>query len=466
MQIQHLQIQYWKAHRMMKVWYVRLKAKRHYYDAKVIASMHYPRRKKRRYFSIWHKIYLLRKQYRFETLSRMQVALGISITRGTLNRLKARKVMKMWYQEATVQLRIDHARQWRLKFCKGQCFRAWLNFVDLIRGEMAQNDHRRSVADRMRRLCINESDKEDSSRKLVSCHKGIIKNGVDEAIDRRKRYDSLVDEAVLEIQMQERRRRFRKQKEALHNEWTRRWKIEENQRINRTKKNVEAWLKTWEGMNKSMKYTKMLQRDLNFPASTLSTSCTDIALCILDSHIGHRGVLSEVFFEELDNISRDNILSRDRFEQHLKDTAIPLTLHQSRDIFEGVEPLTNDYVTSVTALKKAMYNTYKSHGQESSRWKKYIDPAHNTCVLHNVIEGKKIMDFHLDRQTLKAVARDYFLSREIVDERRKIQDERKSDFECANQIWAVSVIQRSWRSRKRVEKIHRRILLKRKTCVA
>ncbi len=394
----------------------------------------------------------------------MQVALGISIVRGTMSRLKARKVMKMWHQEATVQLRIDHARQWRSKFCKDRCFGAWLNFIDLIKGEVAQNDHRRSVADRMKRLCTTEKDKEYSNRGILKtrCHEEFIGGGLSEAINRRNRYDSSVDKAVLDIQTQERRARFRREKEILYREWTRRWDIEEEQRIRCTKKKVEAWLKTWEGRNKSMKYTKNLQRELTFPASTSSTSCTVIALCILDSLIGHQGVLSDIFFYELDAISTEGILSRDRFEQYLKDIAVPLSLVQCRDIFEGVEPLMNDCMISITALKKAICNTYIYHGQESSRWKKYIDPAHNSCVFHNVIEGSKLMDFRLDKRALNAIARDYFLSRDTVQERRKIREERKNDFEITNQIWAVSVIQCSWRSRKRVRKTRRRILLKKR----
>eukprot|EP01083_Nonionella_stella_P307302 1079535_1 len=123
-----------------------------------------------------------------------------------------------------------------------------------------------------------------------------------EARDRRIHYEASVDMALIEVQKREKRARFKEQKEKLKSLWASRWAIEEDQRIRRARKKVLRWMRSREGKNKIAKYVKRLERELNYPTTTISTSCAVIALSVLDSRVAMEDILSITFSKCLERL--------------------------------------------------------------------------------------------------------------------------------------------------------------------
>jgi hypothetical protein len=450
-------MRYWKAKRLIQAWY-----KMHVRTLDFDATDTLVRHKKRKYLLLWHKSTTLLKKYTLNTKKCKDIALATSIINTTRLKLIARQMLLKWWEEVVVFRRICEARIWSRSLSLRSHFKVWQSNVDNRRLQQNQKDHRLLIFEELQRIkSDHENDEVESSTILDnSSHQLQLaqKHSQDEA-NRRTAYNLLVNN-VMALHEKDRKARYEQQKRDHHAAWKLKWEQKEKQMVDEAVKRTNIWLRSRDGKDKIMKHLKMMERQLQNPElSSTSTSPASIALSLLDSRMGHKGLLSDELFEELGRRT-GRVITRTAFGDFLTTHQFHLDPKDVRDIFDGVGD-DGGKTIKLYALKEAMIESRASSGVEGCQWKKYIDPANQYVVFHNVIQNKKTMDYRLNRRIMREIVMDKLLYTVITKERKRIFVEKKVDLETEVKTAAATRVQSFWMSRKNVESTHRRVRLRR-----
>ena len=411
-------MRYWKAKTMIQAWNKHAVSSMNQRKLKPLVKEAFVRNKTRRYFLVWHETTCLRRSYGWKSKPLKDISLGVSIMNVTWLRLKARTMFCVWHEEVITDRVIDDTRWWRLKYCLRTHFTAWVCYVDSIRLEQNQNDHRRCVSETLQNMKEHDKRIESDTTPQKSSPQPSFKDSQDV-------YKLTVAKAERAFQRREREAAYQKEKNDLRLEWRMRWEQEENRRIIEVTERTTRWLTSKDGKNNITMYIKMMRQ---FPSTTPSPAV--IALSLFDSKLGHQGLLADAFFEGLERITNSDTIHRSEFEEYLQECECRLSPSEINDICDG-DGRGDTNVVNLSALKDALSESHACTGIEGSQWKKYIDPVHQMIVFHNVMENKVLRA--PNRQTMKAIATDHFLHHDIIKERRNIYIERKMDLVALEQ---------------------------------
>lgn len=389
------------------------------------------RHKKRKYLFAWKAIAKFRKSHALKPHLSKDIALATSMVNVIEQRLLKKKHFIHWYQEVTIARQISEGKVWHHHFSVRHHFKLWLSFVDRKRLEPHQRNHRRAVVEMLKQITTAEtartySDDHGDDKPLSSqLSEQLSRQNKEEAISRRTTYDQSVGNSIAEYQESNRRRKCEEQRRADELAWNLKWNEKEERQIHEVIQKANIWLRSGEGKDGIKKHIKKIERELRNPGAD-DMPPTMIALSLLDSVLGHKGILSEVFFEDLRKSSKSGDITRSEFQKCLeKHDLLTFSKLLVRDIFDDDEKDVES--KRVKDLKSDMDKTRTWCGVEGSQWKKYIDPVNQIIVFHNIVMGKKIEEYRLDRRLLRQLASDHFMYTAIINERKKVLYEMKID---------------------------------------
>lgn len=468
-------MRYWKAKRFILAWQ-RMNSRRLNFDPTDTLVRH----KKRKYLLFWYQITSLLKKYKLYTKQSKDVILGTTFVNNTKRKVIARNMLHRWREEVMLFHRICQARRWHRNTSLRNHFRQWQNYVDSSRLSQYQHDHKRFIREELERIRLSSDHQKDETiiRSRTGSDSSSLENQSSvqgdshhrrDAESRRKEYNSSVHDIIASMQVKDRKARYEQEKKEFRSAWELEWENKEKQIEDEVVKKTNHWLRSREGKDQTLKRIKLIQRQLQSPDEIISSSIRhggSIALSLLDSRLGHKGLISDDFFDEL--IMRSDgrgAIDSSTFLSVLEHHNLSLRTIDIRDIFEhyGDDNVENNTsFIDVHNLKVAMAESraYGSSGIEGCQWKKYVDPVNQYVIFHNVIQGKKVMEYSLNRKLLREIAIDQLFYDEITRERRNISVEKKLDWESKIKLNAARKLQVFWISRKNVEKTHRRAWLR------
>lgn len=389
-----LRMTYWKGERALEIWRAetiwRNKVKK---TEDSISKM----QKKiilRKYLELWYKFFQTqRKINRACTNYKPDLkyfAFGLGMLTHSLRKLSKKSIFYLWYDMTMEKGRFQLAFNLGIRINMRFRLITWREFArkekKKRKKEIEAMHHQKTVFNTLQHLEF-ELDKTYKDHEVRS--KVVSKESADnmnkeryKALQRRVHYNAHIDKIIMTAQSQSRRMRVRTQMKHDHYAHEKKWEHKEFLCMKECREKIELWLNTSEAQNFILKQLKEFKHKDHISSITF-TNATDIALSILDGKMGYAGILLESFSKDLENRCKGGHVPRSEMANYLSDVGINMSSSQIRDIFELDR--TNTGTLSLIVLKEAMQLTYIVNGCEGCRWKKYVSPAHQKIIYHDVV---------------------------------------------------------------------------------
>ena len=407
-------MRFWKARRLMVTWNQTVIVSTRYQELKAIEIRWSSCNKKKRYFRLWRRVARVKRVYLWQPRRLRKIALGCSLFNILWNKALSKTMFSKWRNEVVLHNRIQGARLRHKKSRLRFHFTLWKQSVE---SNKLQNCHRRLVLSAFQEMNTG-SRMESASIRVPPDQNEICSNRKSqESAEMRTNARQRRTQLVLEVGTSTEQ----KEDKVHQHSWKLQWVHDEKRRLDIVKKDTEKWFSSQEGREKIAKFVKAMERELQFP-SILSTSPSTIALSCLDSKLGHRGLVSDEFFEGLETVTKDGKVNALELYDYLENQGCGLSSNSIREIFdeEGGTRIT------VQDLQRLLLESRSWTGTtEGCQWKRFIDPISQIIGYYNFVENKRVYEYKLNKKTKVAIAKDHFLSTNVIRERRLIRRERK-----------------------------------------
>lgn len=381
-----MRMQYWRAHRVLISWNTRvIRSKKLNCILRFINEKHIFYKKKiglkRWIFATKIQKACYKQSDRFKAK-----ALAITMLRIIWFHLMKKRMFKLWMKEVETQRKLEWAMEMNFDRIRRKYFSRWNSFYHHIIMERNAAEHKRWATNTIRSLMEKSIDNTQIAGDMSS----VIDNSEPKIGIIRKKYVTDFDRQVLEKQRNVRRQRYEEERKRLLTSWHDHWRRIENDRVDKVANDSKRWLlETNAGQEQIVKFVKRLKEQLKTP-STESSNIVLITLSILDGKLASIGMLQDIFFEKIAEMTKFNgLIDRNGFLTYLGEIGIEMNASQVRDLFNELERKnTRKRGVQVSLLQHQMISTYGCIGSEGTRYKQYISPCHGMIVIHDVLNNE------------------------------------------------------------------------------
>jgi len=412
---------FWKARRLMLSWSQTVQDSKTYRELKAVEEELSSWNRKKRYLRLWKRVTREKTIYSWQPRQLRKIALGCSLVNNSWKKALSKKLLSKWHNEVELHHRFQHQKRRHKEYCLRFHFTLWKQSIENSKLQKLQTNHQRSVLSIMQEMNKGSSIERNSEYALSDQNELYSNRKEQESAEMRARaLKRQLEDADLSLLLKE------QEKSKTHQcSQQLKWANDENRRLGVVKVETEKWFSSQDGREMVTQFVKTLERELQFP-SVLSTSPSTIALSCLDSKLGDRGLVSDDFFEGLETAAKDGKVNVSELHDYVEKQKCRLPSSSIQEIFDG-EIGTR---IAVQDLKKRLNESRSWAGTaEGCQWKRFIDPIRQTIGYHNFVENKIIFEHKLSKKNKIAIARDHYLSTNIVRERKLMWRERRKYYE-------------------------------------
>ena len=298
------------------------------------------------------------------------------------------------------------------------------------------------------------------------------------------------DRYIREVQAEARKGRVDLQRLALLSSFEEEWDQKFHRMEQESHARVNKWLHQPASKEILQKELKILERDFFMPPSIetlereqILSSLANICLSMMDGQLFHKGWLMDDFVDKLKawngshhhhhhhhQFPSSNIELQDlcyitesfgiQIEKSmLRSLYIEITnqKHNNNDSKQAnIENENYDSssfcrVVDIEKLQRFINHSFQYNGVQGSPWKKYISPAHDIMLFHNVISNVQIMDYEMNSKILIDIVNANIRAKHLVKDRIQFRVEKAQSLKLIIEINAAKIIQtmyRNWIQRK------------------
>ena len=377
-------IRYWKADRLLRTWKLQTEVELESVSQSKRALKHYSEYQLRKNFSLWRRLFVFKKNYRWKPRVDMNLSLGMSKLRKTYSFLIAKECLHKWKDEVLLLQKIEWASSWNRNSLMKYHLSKWISWFQHQRNLKIERYHRRYVSEMFAKMELSEiQSRNDQPVQIEACME-VGESRKTKALQRRTEYNNEIDISLLKDQKLQKTLCLLQKRQAQMENFEAEWKRKEGERINDTKATTEVWFKMQEGKEQLLKFVNQMKREIQFPTKT-STPFGQVILAKLDALLTAKGVLVEDFLSRLD---KDGTITVQSFVALVKDLELSLP---ENPIYELFDELGNSLATSKVEKQQIVSSIEESRtwcGIEGTQWKRFIDPIQNVIVYHHIVEDK------------------------------------------------------------------------------
>ena len=462
---------YWKAQRKLQYWHTKtqriIEYKRLLNRVEIMGKINTMRRFLRLWKKYNHVVCKIRSacDHMDETYKKMSA--GIGHLRIMWNYYKVRIYMRKWF------IYMFDGKQWdkALDFCqmglKKKCFR-------VLRKEAKLEIQRRKLerdADSQQRWLFDTFNAMDAqlmdmmkqmeeSRRFDEDQKRKEYNyNIEMRMQREKAEKKTKERYIKEVQQEARRSRVLSQTTDLIASFEKEWRTKFVLMENETNRKTDVFLKRAESKEFLLKELKNLKKDFfmlpsseNEKREKMLSSIPNICMSIIDGKLFHKNVLINEFVDKLEKIESENgAITYDDLCYTITEYQIEVDTSLKTSLFEeiNIHSSRNDQVLPMTEkLMICLRNSQLYNGVQGSPWKKYVSPAHQILLYHNVVEDVKIFDYDITNKKLQEIVHSNIRAKNLLKSRILFKNEKKKNYLIIIETNAAKTIQNMFRARK------------------
>jgi len=287
----------------------------------------------------------------------------------------------------------------------------------------------------------------------------------DNMVQQKKRAEQKTeDKYTRDVQEEKRRNRAATQKVALmsllENEWTLKREKMEKENIMQ----MGLFLKNPASKEIISKALKSLKRDFFYPSSKEKENVEDtlvslphICASVIDGKLFKNGILVNDFVMNI--YQKNGATPRLTFVEFLnliKSFNIDVSNFLIRSLYmevssNDVNDIANDdrRLIEIDKLQLCFSQSFVHNGEQGSPWKRYISPAHQVLLYHNVVNDKKVMDYEMNNKIFREIVHENLRTASLLKMRKTFPGKKQEYFKLAMEDQAAKTIQKMYMRWKR-----------------
>lgn len=388
---------YWKVKRAMRRWKATVSEIALWRKHLILSKDLYVRSRTKKMFHAWIRYTLCQQKIdrscKIQSFRFKSMKAGARICRCIFNRLKMRRMFFRWQDEVFLQIKWDYACEWHQARKQLVCFRHYKKITE--EGKTCRERNRKATEQQKwlnKMICDIEEEVQRMKAEYLKPRPppdSKLSEAKARSIQRRRADNMSSDRYALAIQREQRRNRVTAQMEDIVTKWEEKWTEENTLAVSVCHSRASAWVSNPKNKQSLLKLVRECERDFYLSPSIetdkreqMLGSDACICMAIIDGKLAHAGLVPDDLFDKLEQTGKEKLTTYQQFIGTLESFGIAVDSLLVRSLFKP------NKVASMDALKRTMLSTYEFLGLEGTLWKKYISPAHQILMYHNVISNE------------------------------------------------------------------------------
>mmetsp|Transcript_51985 Transcript_51985/g.62532 ORF Transcript_51985/g.62532 Transcript_51985/m.62532 type:complete len:784 (-) Transcript_51985:69-2420(-) len=445
-------------------------------------------------FRGWRKVARVERRVWNATLAQSKmyksIGAGLGVLRRVWWRAWRRKCLRKWQDDVEFEILEELAGAWRVEQVKKGVMRYLrrhaVEEITMRRKEGEAEERQRLVEKMMQEMHLEMERLEQEQRLEEQRRFDKERREVEHAKrmeEQRRRADLQArDRHILEIQELERKKRIKKERAVIMTAWEEKWRDKKVEMERSCYRRADEWLSSNAAKEVLLKQFKDLERDFYMAPSVenrererMLKSNANICLAVLDGKLFDKGIdvkrdflhllKQQTLQQHYQQSDHDEhcILSYNHFIKVLHHLKISLEPSFLRGLYNELHEKKQDNNTCRTddgddaavlplhKIASRIKTTYQYNGPKGTPWKKYISPAHEIMMFHNVVTDERILESDMTKKKMKDIVRETARVGFLLRDRRQFWQEREKDCQLIQMEMAATVLQKMfwvWKGRK------------------